>query len=135
ITDTNGIASVTLPLTLPTGAATLTISYAGTATQTAVTSTQPVTVQPNNNVAPGVNASTLYTGSRFFWTTSPTSSTATLTLTATIQDTTPCAANVDITKAKVSFAVSTNDGSSWSTINNAQNLPVGLVDPANHALG
>jgi len=40
----------------------------------------------------------------------------------------------DITKAKVSFSVS-QDGTSFTPISNAQNLPVGLVDPTNHAVG
>jgi trimeric autotransporter adhesin len=92
------------------------------------------TVLADPNVGPGVGASTLYTGSRFFWTTSATSSTATLTLTATIKDKYPCGAT-DITKANVSFWISSNGGTSWSQVSNGQNLPVGLVDPADKSTG
>jgi hypothetical protein len=85
------------------------------------------------------NASTLYTGSRFFWTTSSTSSTATLTLIATIRDTGVCNGDLttrgDITKATVSFWISSNDGTSWTQVSSGQNLPVGLVDPADKTTG
>jgi hypothetical protein len=96
-----------------------------------------VTVIANPNIAP--NAGTLYTGSRFFWTTSPTTSTATLALSATIQDSNPCVIT-DITKATVSFSISPDGKNNFSPVPNAQNLPVGLVDPTNqtpagHALG
>src|SRR5207302_2435431 len=79
------------------------------------------------------------TGSRFFWTTSSTSSTATLTLSATIRDGGVCGGDLtsrgDVTKAKVSFLISSNDGTSWSPVSIGQNLPVGLVDPADHTIG
>src|SRR5262249_50291650 len=87
------------------------------------------------NVAPGVNASTLYTGSRFFWTSSPTSSTTTLTLTATIRDGAYCTNIGDITKANVSFSISTNGGTTFSPVGNAQILPVGLVNPTDNGTG
>lgn len=80
-------------------------------------------------VGPGTDADALYTGALFFWTTSSTSSTATLTLSATIKDTFDRCPAGDITKAKISFFVSTSGGSSFSPVSNAQNLPVGLVNP------
>jgi hypothetical protein len=83
-------------------------------------------------VVPGSTASTLYTGSRFFWTTSSTSSTATLTLSATIRDASPCGGN--ITKATVTFWVSA-DGNTWTPVSNGQNLPVGLVNPLDYSTG
>jgi hypothetical protein len=87
------------------------------------------TVVGDPTIGPGTDADSLYTGSLFFWTTSSTSSTATLTLSATIKDTFDLCPTGDITKAKVSFYVSTNGGSSFSPVSNAQNLPVGLVNP------
>jgi carbonic anhydrase len=94
----------------------------------------PFTVLPDSNIGPGAGAGSLYTGPSFFWTTSPTSSTATLTLNATIKDTsTTCPG--DITKAKVSFFVSQNGGTSFSPVSNAQNLPVGRVNPTDSTVG
>src|SRR5207247_2546878 len=89
ITGIDGVAQVTIPLTLTAGSvATLAVTYV-TNNPTLVASLVgsqnfPITQDPN--VGPGINASTVYTGSRFFWTTGPTSSTATLTLTATIRN-------------------------------------------------
>ena len=52
-TDSSGIASVTLPLTLPVGSATLQPPTSGAATQAAVSVTSPETILANPNVAPG----------------------------------------------------------------------------------
>jgi hypothetical protein len=96
------------------------------------------TVNADPNIGPTYGASTLYTGSRFFWTTSSTSSTATLTLTATIKDTGICKGDPsvmgDVSKANVSFQISTN-GTSWSPVSSGQNLPVGYVDPSDKTVG
>ncbi len=96
-------------------------------------------IVPDPTIGPGINADKLYTGSNFFWTTSSTSSTATLTLSATIKDSYSCPSSPeivgDITKAKVSFLISTNGGTSFSAVSNAQNLPVGLVDPLDPTTG
>ena len=79
------------------------------------------------------NGGAIYTGLNFFWTTGPSSSTATLTLSATLKDiTTPCQG--DIRTARVTFATRNADGS-YSPISNAQNLPVGLVNPADLTVG
>jgi hypothetical protein len=136
LTDTNGLATVALPLNLPIGPATLKVEYAGTTTQMPASTLPllPVQIIQNPNIGPGLNAATLYTGSRFFWTTSATSSTATLTLTATIRDGAFCTGVGDITKAKVSFFIS-NDGNTFNQVSAAQNLPVGLVDPTDKTTG
>jgi hypothetical protein len=120
---------------LPSGSATLNVSYLGSATQAAITVNPSVTITPNLNVAPGVNASTLYTGSRFFWTASPTSSAATLTLSTTIRDAAYCTGIGDISKATVSFFIGNDAGGPWSPVSSAQNLPVGFVDPADKGTG
>jgi len=99
-----------------------------------LTQSGPFTVLPDSNVGPGANSGALYTGPAFSWTTSPTSSTTTLTLNATIKDTSEQCAG-DITKAKVSFFISSNNGSSFSPVSNAQNLPVGLVNPLDKTVG
>jgi MBG domain (YGX type) len=100
---------------------------------------QQFTINADPNVGPAYNAATLYTGSRFFWTTGPSSSTATLTLTATIKDTGVCGNDSailgDVTKAKVTFMISTNDGGTWSAVSSGQNLPVGLVTPGDNTVG
>ena len=138
-TNTSGVATFTLTLAQSTGTKTETVSLTGgwtdgNRTAPAPASRTPFTVNADPNVGPGINADTLYTGSRFFWTTSSTSSTATLTLTATIRDKFPCGAT-DITKATVSFWISSNAGTSWSAVSSGQNLPVGLVDPADKGTG
>jgi hypothetical protein len=43
--------------------------------------------------------------------------------------------NGDITKAKVSFLISTNSGSTFTPVSSAQNLPVGLVNPSDPNTG
>jgi hypothetical protein len=78
-------------------------------------------------------ADTYYTGPIFYWTTSPNSSTATLTLMATVKTKT-CVA--DIRTATVSFYIRDPlNPSSLTPINGAQNLPVGLVNPGDITTG
>ena len=72
-----------------------------------------------------------YTGATFYWTTGPSSSTASLTLAASIKN--KFAGCGDITTARVSFFV--RNGTTLTPINGAQNLPVGLVDPTNTNVG
>ncbi|MEQ1606899.1 MAG: kelch repeat-containing protein [Pyrinomonadaceae bacterium] len=93
------------------------------------TVTRNFTVLGDPLVGPGTDADSLYTGSSYFWTTSASSSTATLTLSATIKDSFDLCPTGDITKANVSFMISTNGGTSFSPVSSAQNLPVGLVNP------
>ena len=73
-----------------------------------------------------------YTGPIYAWTTTPTSSTGTVTLSATIVD-----ANVpvgDVRGAIISFYYINTDGSR-TPIPSAQNLPVGLVDQLDGTVG
>ena len=72
-----------------------------------------------------------YTGDLFVWTTGPSSSTATITLTAMIKD-----ANMpdgDLRAAKVTFYLV--NGTSMTPISSAKNLPVGLIDAGNGKVG
>ncbi|OLE55988.1 MAG: hypothetical protein AUG51_00225 [Acidobacteria bacterium 13_1_20CM_3_53_8] len=122
----------TLPANVPESVS-ITTSWTVPNTSAPATQTGSFTITQDPNIGTGNTATSLYTGPGFFWTTSPTSSTATLTLNATIRDTGVCLGN--ITKAKVSFYVSTNDGTSFSPVSNAQNLPVGLVNPLDQTTG
>ncbi len=132
-TDTNGKYIGALTLNQTPGAATVSASYAGTTTQAAATTSTNINIQPDSNVGPLQNAA-LYTGALFVWTTGPSSSTASLAMSATIRDTsTSCTG--DITKAKVTFAIRTNGSTSWNAIPNASNLPVGLVTPTDKTVG
>ncbi len=81
-------------------------------------------------VAPVADA--YYTGATFFWTTGPSSSTATLTLAATVKNVVDNCA--DIRMGRVSFYVRGATGG-LTPINGAQNLPVGLIDPDNLNVG
>lgn len=131
-TNNIGVASAAIVLNQPTGSVQASADYAGGGIHLANSASQQVTIGGSPNVGPGQNATSLYTGSLFFWTTSSTSSTATLTLSATIRDTFAYCPG-DITKAKVSFYIST--GGSFSPVSSAQNLPVGLVNPTDTSVG
>lgn len=135
-TNNSGVASVAIVLNQPTGSVTVSASYAGSSNgfNSAGLSSTTKTIGGSPNVGPGQDATSLYTGSLWFWTTSSTSSTATLTLSATIKDTFDYCPG-DITKAKVSFLISTNGGTSFSPVSSAQNLPVGLVNPNDPTTG
>ena len=142
-TDANGVATFTLTLNQAPGSVTekvdLNAAWAdGNRTQPAAQS-RPFTISASPNIGPAFNAATLYTGSHFFWTTSSTSSTATLTLTATVRDNGLCSGDLtsrgDVTKSNVSFSISSNDMTSWSPVSSGQNLPVGLVDPNDKTVG
>jgi hypothetical protein len=76
-----------------------------------------------------------YTGASFYWTPNSTSSTATLTLTATIRNSINYSGN--IRTAKASFYIRTGSSAPYTLtpINGAQNLPVGLVDPTDQSFG
>jgi hypothetical protein len=78
-------------------------------------------------------AETYYTGATFFWTSGSSSSTATLTLSATLKN-----ANClgDIRTATVSFWTrDPNTGALIAPIKGAQNLTVGLVNPGDTTTG
>jgi hypothetical protein len=131
-TDATGTATLSLALNQPVGNITAAAAYAGTVTQAAVTSNSlsiaiiPAPAGPT----PG---NTLYTGSTLFWTSSSSSSTASLTLSATIQDVSGLSCG-DVRTAKVTFGFRNSDGS-VTPIPSAQHLPVGLVSPSDITTG
>ncbi|MCL9805279.1 YDG domain-containing protein [Flavobacterium amniphilum] len=90
---------------------------------------KPLQVIPRN--ASPYNATGFYTGDLFAWTTGPSTSTATLTMTAVIKDNN--SPTGDVRGAKVSFFIV--NGSTMSPIASAQNLPVGLIDVSDGSVG
>ena len=92
------------------------------------TATTTANITPQNSFPV---ADTYYTGASFYWTTNSTSSNATLTLVASLQNNPNLGSgnNGDIRTAKVSFFVRGNGGT-LTPINGAQNLLVGLVTPS-----
>jgi hypothetical protein len=132
-TDSNGVATGTILLNQNPGSYTASASYGGNPIYAPnVSPNVPFTIGADPNVGPIAGQYT-YTGSPLFWTASPTSNTATLTLSATIQDTGVC--HGDIKTAKVTFGFRSADGTSVTPIPSAQNQPVGLVDPSNPYVG
>jgi hypothetical protein len=132
VTDATGTATFMVPMNQNVGTIAASTAFAGTATLAAAASNAlsvaitPATAGPQ----PG---NTLYTGSSLFWTAGTNSNTATLTLSATVQDAAglSCA---DIRTAKVTFGFRNSDGS-ITPISGAQNLPVGLVSPSDATTG
>ena len=92
----------------------------------------PISIGANLNAGPVAGAS-VYTGPMLFWTANTTSSTATVTLSATLQNAASCPGG-DIRTAKVTFATRNGDGS-YTPIPSAQNLGVGLVSPTDPSVG
>lgn len=138
VTDATGVATFTLTLSQTPG--TVQQTFQLDASWADPNRASPLATPPRNfqilgdpSVEPGDDADSMYTGSLFFWTTSSSSSTATLTLSATIKDAGGECSSGDITRARVSFFVSSNGGSSFSPV--AQNLPVGLVNPNERNVG
>ncbi|MBI3417946.1 MAG: hypothetical protein HY043_21870, partial [Verrucomicrobia bacterium] len=133
-TDVNGVAATTLTLStanLPSPPAyAVATSFAGLCPFLASSDSDPFTIVPA--LAGPLAGKACYTGNLFFWTTGPSSSTATLALSATIRDVTAVCAS-DIRNAKVSFMI--RNGSTLTPITGAQNLPVGLVDPTDKKVG
>jgi hypothetical protein len=130
VTAADGKATLTAPLLLSAGPATITATCAATLNYQGASLPQPFTVLPAPaGPRPG---QPLYTGTTWAWTTSSTSSAASLTLSATIQDLNACTA--DIRTAKVTFALRTTNGT-YTAIQGATNLPVGLVNPADLSVG
>jgi len=133
LTDANGFVSGNITQLLQNvGQVPAFGNFAGTNHYAATTGTAPFTVYADPNVG-GVNGP-LYTGSQFFWTTSPSSSTATLALSATLQDT-GGACHGNISTATVTFAIRLPGSTVYTPIPSAQNLPVGLVNPNDTTIG
>lgn len=110
-----------------------TATFAGNATHQGSSVSQAFALNPQL-VAPPTGASAVYTGEIVYWTTSTTSSTATLALSATVADNSnDCYA--DITKSRVTFSVSTSPSGPWTPLTGASNLPVGQVTPGNTRVG
>jgi hypothetical protein len=88
----------------------------------------------NQRKASPYTASGFYTGNTWAWTTSLTSSTATITMSTIIKDNTPAEiGSGDVRAAKVSFYLV--NGTSMSPIPSAQNIPVGLIDVTDGSYG
>ncbi|KUG08110.1 MBG domain-containing protein [Solirubrum puertoriconensis] len=103
------------------------LALGGNYTLTYVGANLTITPQFANPVA-----DTYYTGSKFYWSTGPTSNTVTLNLVTTLKNNPNYGG--DIRTAKASFFVRKADGS-LTAINGAQNLPVGLVNPGDMSTG
>jgi hypothetical protein len=85
-------------------------------------------------VGPSLTGSKVYTGSTFAWTTSSTSSTASLVLSTTIKAT-ACPGGF-LTSGKVTFGIRTaGSNTAYTAITGATNLPVGLVNPTDPTTG
>jgi MBG domain (YGX type) len=139
-TDANGLASAIISLNQNANKISASASYGGSLIYAGSTSglSNNFTISADPGVGP-LNGQTMYTGSQIFWTANSTSSTATLTLAATVVDTgrtgTGGSCHGDIRTAKLTFAYRATGGASWTPIPSAQNLPVGLIDPTNPTVG
>jgi hypothetical protein len=129
--DGTAATTITLSNTALPGAYTVKASFAGQCPFLPSNDSDPFTI--NTALAGPLAGQACYTGNRFFWTTGPTSSTATLALSATIRDVSDVCAS-DIRLARVTFAKRNSNGT-YTPITGASNLPVGLVDPTNKKVG
>ncbi|MDP3359332.1 MAG: YDG domain-containing protein [Lutibacter sp.] len=93
------------------------------------TDTKELIIVPRN-ATPNA-ASGFYVGDGFAWTTGPSTSTATVTMVAAIKDLATLSG--DVRGAKVSFYFV--NGTVYTAIPSAQNLPVGLVDVTDGSIG
>ena len=105
-------------------------SFAGNGNYNPATGAVPITINPQTGVPV---ADTYYVGSNFYWTTNSTSSNTTLNLVATLKNDPNYNTGV-ITSARVSFRIRNTDGT-FTLINGAQNLPVGLVNAGDNTVG
>ena len=138
-TEPNGVATFTLVLSQPPDsvlqAFELDQPWTDPNRDPPAAATRNFQVSGDPDVGPGTDADSIYTGSMFFWTTGPSSSTATLTLSATIKDAFDECPTGDITTARVSFEISSNGGASFSPLPGAREIPVGLVNPSEPNVG
>jgi hypothetical protein len=130
-TNSSGFGQAIVLATDAPGATTGGAVFSGDATHLGSVDVDPFAITPGA-IGP-LSSAGIYTGETVFWTTSQSSSTATLTLAVTIRDDSGLCAG-DIRTARVSFAVRNSDGST-TPINGATNLPVGLADPASRLVG
>ena len=132
VTGSNGEASGSIQLDQPPGNVSAGASFAGSPIYLgSSTPAIPFTIQAEN--AQPLPGSAINTSSNFFWATGSSSSTATLTLSATIQDVSDSCRG-DIRKARITFAIRNADGST-TPITGAMNLPVGLVNANDLSVG
>jgi hypothetical protein len=136
VTDGNGNAYALVPLAnaptvLPQPFSAI-AAFAGDSIHASIAST-PQNFTMNPQLVTGYPAAaSVYTGQDFFWTVSPSSSAASLALSATLADTAnDCAAN--ITKANLTFYSSPTGSGNWTPLTGT--LPVGLVTPGNYTVG
>ncbi len=132
ITNGLGIASGSLAVTNATQIVAASASFAGSAGYSGSASPM-VDVSVTGYDANDSAGEVYFTGSRYFWTTSPSSSTATLTLSATVRADAEACGGGDVRHAKVSFALRTAAG--LSSIRSAQDLPVNLVNANDTTVG
>jgi hypothetical protein len=130
-TDASGVASATLKITQANGSYSVKSSFAGDADYGSSSDSDPFTVAKEN-------AGAYYTGDLFAQTSSATSSTATVVLSATIKDITALTGDPaydadggEIPFAKVSFV----DGSGNPLSSGCSNLSVGLVSSSDPKVG
>jgi hypothetical protein len=132
-TDSKGLATGIIACNLDgsTNPYTAKATFAGTANYAGPISDSTNFIVSPREVTP-LPGSAIYTGSLYFWTTGTSSSTATLALSATITDaSTDCSG--DITKARLTFGIW--NGTNFSAIPSATNLPVGPISPGNTSTG
>src|SRR5439155_3446410 len=134
LTGSDGVAMTSLTLLDPTNNTYKIVSqFAGMCPFLASSATTtPFTITPEDTQP--LTAAGYYTGDVFFWTTGPNSSTATLTLSATVADISDTCRG-DIRNAKVTFCVCDSSGNNCAPITGATDLPVGLVNPTNKTVG
>jgi PKD domain/K319L-like, PKD domain len=131
VTDADGIAETTLQITQANGSYSVATSFAGDSLYAKSSDSDSFTVKQEN-------AGAAYTGDLFARTSSATSSTATVVLSATVKDITALSGDPaydpdegDIRFAKVTFV----DGAGNALSGGCTNLPVGLVSTADSKVG
>jgi len=130
-TGANGVASTTLKITQANGSYSVKSSFAGDANYGGSNDSDPFTVTKEN-------ASAYFTGDIFAQTSSATSSTATVVLSATVKDITALTGDpaYDADAGEIPFAkVSFVDGSGNPLSSGCSNLPVGLVSSSDSKVG
>jgi hypothetical protein len=120
-----------LPATVIPGSYTVTAIFTSTNTNYSNSNTDSKTLKVDPRDASPYLSTGMYTGDLFAWTTGPSTSTATVTLVAALKD--ASAPTGDLRSAKVTFYLV--NGTTYTPIASAQNLPVGLVDVTDGSVG
>jgi PKD domain len=129
-TNASGVAATTLQITQANGSYTVKASYAGGGLYDPTGDSDPFTVTQEN-------AGAFYTGALFAQTSSTTSSTATVALSATIKDITALTGDpaYDASAGEIPFAKVTFVDGGGKALAGCSNLPVGLVSLADPKVG